>query len=179
MVQLIQLSDIVAQKGKISINIQATELVNQSVFDAQRFDIKRVLGDAFYYDFVNNYVLLNPDYLFLFNGGTYVNADGDTVYFYGLKAALIEFSYARIVQFLDMNLTRSGAKYKHTGESSEYDNNIRMQAINTAKSAGHKYFSDVLDYLDLNKTLFPIYRPNACRSSFYNINWVVNRGRKI
>jgi hypothetical protein len=158
--QLITISDIQALKPRLSINIVSSDIIDQMIIDAQRLDIRPAIGSAFYYELVTqlNASPITSSYSDLFNGTTYArSSDGLTVDYFGLKPALVNYSFARILENLNMFFTRSGTKYKDTDTSTRVDNSQLVSWVNTARSQAISYMNGVNDYLCDNQSTFTIW----------------------
>ena len=154
---IITSEDIRNLKARFSVNIQDAQIVNQMIIDAQRFDVRPILGDAFYlevYTAANVSPVVSP-YTELLNGTTYTNSNGLTVQFYGLKVAIVDYAFARTLENLNLFFTRAGAKYKNTDSSDRINNSELASWVNSARSQAIAYMNDVNDYLYVNKADFP------------------------
>lgn len=157
--QLIFLSDIIALKPRVSINIVPEHIVNQMIIDAQRLDIRPALGQAFYLELVNalDSSPVAEKFSDLFSGTTYERSDGLTVDFFGLKPAIVNFAFARLLESNNNFHTRSGAKYKDTDTSTRIEQQQLVSWVNTARSQAVAYMNWVNDYLLDQRVDFPIW----------------------
>ncbi len=154
---IITSEDIRTLKPRFSVNIQDAQIVNQMIIDAQRFDVRPILGEAFYYEVytaANVSPVVSP-YTELLNGTTYTNSNGLTVQFYGLKVAIVDYAFARSLENINLYFTRAGAKYKNTDTSERINNSELASWVNSARSQAIAYMNDVNEYLTVNKADFP------------------------
>ena len=153
--QLIDITDIQELKPRLSTNtIVSGDIIKQMIIDAQRLDIRPAIGQAFYYELVNELLNTSPvqaKYTNLFQGTTYQrDSDGLTIDYFGLKPALVNYSFARILENLNMFYTRAGTKYKDTDTSTRVSNSELSSWVNTARSQAIAYMNGVNDYLCAN-----------------------------
>lgn len=155
---IITSSDIRELKPRFSVNISDDKLVNQMIIDAQRLDVRPILGEAFYYEVYTaaNVSPILSKYDNLLNGTTYVrDSDSLTIEFYGLKVAIVNYAFARCLENINQFFTRAGAKYKNTDTSDRIDNSTLASWVNSARSQAIAYMNDVNEYLYVNKADFP------------------------
>ena len=127
--------------------------------ERQNIDFIDKLGNSFYFDVIKNRD--EDDYKNLLDGCDYVNCDGNTVEHFGLKRALVHYSYASYILEHGYTDSQFGAVQKINHDSMPvpmvelrklHDRNIRL---------GNDYLRITKDYLCHNKELFPLYDQNC------------------
>lgn len=79
--------------SQVAIHSREEEMLQPHILASQLVDVKVALGNALYTDLVAN--KLDPKYVALLEGGTYVNDDGYTISYQGLKSVIACYTYAR------------------------------------------------------------------------------------
>lgn len=160
--QLILLADIITLKP-ISINTNETKKVNPYIMEAQEFDLKPCLGDEFYISVLaqkdDNWS--DPNYSDLWNGKQYTYNNKEYV-FQGMKAALIYWSYARIITNIGQDETAFGVMQKLNDYSQQIDGKQLAMKVKQTLSGAANFKNDFIDFLNRNKELFPIWKENSC-----------------
>ena len=100
-------------------NLKDTQ-VDPFILKAQRSDLKPFLGDALYYDFIEN--LIDANYIDLLDGVVYAY-QGDNIYFNGIKPMLAAYSYARTLKNIDINVGRGAVVSKSSEQSDKHEKN--------------------------------------------------------
>lgn len=147
MIQLITISDIQPYKA-ISINLDTDDKLDPFILEAQQFDLKKLMGDAFYLDFINDFSASPPlvKYSDLFNGSEFIYA-GITYKHEGLKPVLCYLSYARYVLSSNVNGTAYGTVRKKTDESEQVDDKTVQRLSNQAYAGALAYWEDVKRFI--------------------------------
>lgn len=155
---LITVSNFLEEFG-MSINIPANRVM-ASIKEAQNFDLKGVLGDAFFYDIELKYSAspADADIVKLVEGGTYIGCDGNTVSFEGLAMALKYYTLARFRKKQPINDTNFGVVVKSDNYSQPLDNGILMSSINDARASGQGYLNDALKFIRANRDTYPLFK---------------------
>ena len=102
--------------------------INEAIALSQQSDLIEILGD-FYFDVVKNadeasFTELLSGSEFEYNGATYVHA--------GIKALLADYTFARFIYMININMTPFGAQSKFTQDSEGID---RLTIKDLAKQA--------------------------------------------
>ena len=137
------------------VSIETDVRIETRIEEAQIKDIKAVLGDALYWDFVNNITLAK--YVLLLNGGTYTNKENNAVEFAGVKKALAYYAYARIIES-DIQVTRYGAVQKKTDFSEPIPTTVIARASAQNISMAVVYMNEVASFLDKTKADYPLWQ---------------------
>lgn len=156
MALLITIDDFVDYKS-LNLNQDQTRSLDPFIQESQDFDLKNLMGDAFYYDFVTN--VADSKYQDLLNGKVYVNDGSDNVQFKGVAAVLVYFTYARYVGKKNYTDTPFGLVTKK-GESSEpIDNKAMSELALQARSGAMAFWNDVRAFLNItaNSSVYPLW----------------------
>lgn len=128
--------------------------------EAQDQDLRPILGDALYYDFMTKFFVtgdaMYTAYQNLLKGVAYT-LNGKTVYFDGLKPMIGYFTLARFVQNNPIHITRFGVVTKTTNVSQSVDAQTLRQVVNELRSNAVTYKNQVDTYLLQNQTTYPLY----------------------
>lgn len=148
MIQLITISDIQALKP-ISSNVDTTKKLNTFILEAQQFDLKELMGNAFYLDFINDFSSSPslPVYSSLWNGSEFT-CGSKTYRHEGLKSVLIYLSYARYVLNSNTDATATGTVHKKEEYSEHVSDKTVQRLYDQAYSGALVYWEDVKRYLD-------------------------------
>lgn len=128
--------------------------------EAQEYDFKPILGNAFYNDFKKNYNnTLSSNYQSyqdLINGKEYIY-NGDLVEWQGIKDMLSYFTLGRFIVGQPANITRFGVVQK-TNENSQPIGveQTRLQS-SEMRSIALSIKSDLVQYLEENNNIYPLY----------------------
>lgn len=156
MTYLIDIEDIRGLKS-ISINTDAEEKLMPFILEAQQFDLKKIMGDAFFLDFMKDFEG-SPSlvkYSLLFNGGEFT-CGNNTYRHEGIKTVLCYLSYARYVLNSNINSTAFGTVKKKTEESEHVDDKTINRLYDQAYSGAMEYWRDVVKFLDQEE--YPLWR---------------------
>jgi hypothetical protein len=156
MTQLIQISDIQELKPLTS-NANPDKKVNTFVIEAQEFDLRPVIGDAFYLELLLKAPGFGGVYDALWNGSTY--QCGSTTYSNpGLKAVLIYYSWARITAESNITSTAFGLHAKLNEDSTPISDKALTAIVDKARSGAQAYCHRVVDFLNANSSDYPLYK---------------------
>lgn len=152
LVYLITASDFGDYKT-LSAALPADKL-NAFIQEAQFSDLRKLLGDQFYRDVLDN--VATPSYAPLLNGTDFDNAS-ITKHHFGLKTVLIHFAYSRLIMRGDVVSMPFGFVRKNNPDNTSVSitpaerRDIRDENIRLAND----HFGLVREYLDLNVATFP------------------------
>lgn len=136
--------------------------------EAQTLDLKPVLNDVFYYDFVKKFNNDAADeyevYQEFLNGKEYTYA-GDTYFFDGLKPMLCYYALARFVASNPVNITRAGIVTKTNQQSQPVDGGTLRAAVNELRSSAVFYQAEVIKFLERNPTDYPLWQTEGADSN--------------
>lgn len=128
--------------------------------EAQDQELRPVLGDGLYYDFMEEWHDSGDDmfthYTNLLNGIAYTY-NGQTVYFDGVKPFLVYHTLARFIQNNSTHVTRFGVVTKVVAQSTPADAQTIRQIVNEMKSNGETYKAQISQYLLTNQSTFTLY----------------------
>lgn len=133
-----------------------TDKINECIKLAQNIDLYDVLGE-FYFDLLAN--LDNPDYADLLSGNTFI-VNGENYYQSGLKSLIADYTYARYIYTINVNLTPFGATYKDSQDSQTIDRNMLKDLTKQTQIDASIKFKMIDKYLMVNKVKFPRYKNN-------------------
>jgi hypothetical protein len=148
MTQLITISDFTQYKA-ISVNVDTVKKLDPFILEAQQFDLKKLLGNAFYLAFVNDFNLSPslPTYSDLWNGSEFT-CGTKTLRHEGLKSVLCSLSYARYILNSNVNATAFGTVHKKTEESEMVSDATIKRLYEQAYGGAMEYWEDVKKFLD-------------------------------
>lgn len=144
--------------GKKLDNAKITEAIKL----AQSVDLYDVMGD-FYFDILEGYG--QTDYDELMDGSTFT-IDGKKYIQEGLKALIADYTYARFIYQINVNLTPFGATTKLSPDSQPIERNMLKDLVKQTQIDSDVKLSMIRKYLNANATLFPRYK----NSNNQNIN---------
>lgn len=148
--------------AQVAIHAREDAMLQPYILAAQNVDIKPVLGAALWYDLLTNpYGAYNE---LLLNGGSYIDDNGNTVTFQGIKAALACFAYARYILAKNAVDTPFGMVSK-TSEYSEPVAPEQLVSIASEKrNEGGVYLRECVRYLDDAALEFPLWKADCART---------------
>lgn len=103
---------------------------DSAIEDAERLDLKPLLGEKMYLDMVRNMTAAN--YSLLLDGGDYED-DDFTYEFVGLKRVLVEFAFARIQFFGSETASPVGVVEKLTQDSRHVTRDRKKELYTAAR----------------------------------------------
>jgi hypothetical protein len=134
--------------------------IDPFIKEAQDLDLRPILGDGLYYDFMTKYFVtgdaMYSAYQNLLKGVAYTY-NGQTVYFDGLKPLLANFTLARFVQNNQVNVVRYGIVSKVNQQSQPVDGQVIRQVVNELRSNAMTYKNQVDTFLLNNQTTYTKY----------------------
>jgi hypothetical protein len=148
MTQLITIQDFINHKP-LSVNLNAQKKLDPFILEAQQFDLKKLMGDAFYLEFMRDFES-SPSlqvYDDLFNGSEFQYSN-ETCRHEGLKSVLIYLSYARYVLNSNVESTAFGTVRKITEESQMVDDKTIIRLHDQAYNGAMAYWEDVKFFLN-------------------------------
>lgn len=161
------------------ISVETDVRIEARIEEAQIKDLKTVLGDAFYWDFVNNIALAK--YVLLLNGGTYLNCEGNEVSFAGIKKALAYYAYARIIES-NIAVTRYGAGVKKTELLEPINASVIARASAQHISMAVVYMNEIASFLDKQKADYPLWKlcnsDNVVNTSYSRISTITPKRKR-
>jgi hypothetical protein len=147
------------------------------ILEAQRIDLRPVLNDVLYYDFVSKIAAtgdpMYTKYQNLLNGVSYTY-ESSTIQFDGIKPMLSLYALARFVGANPANITRFGIVVKTPQNgSSPADATIVKHLVNELRSAAMSYQLQAVQYLDTLSSDYPLYNTggaseNVSRKTSFN-----------
>lgn len=144
-------------------DVRAVRKISQS-FDPERFEtfaqsaqdenLRVWLGDALYYDLVENYT--DEKYQTLLNGENYVK-DGDTIKFFGLKKYLAYVWLSIFAIEGDEFQADIGTVNFNPNQPTHYMPKNKKVTGQKYQSSAIIYKNNCIDYLDVKKTTYPLW----------------------
>lgn len=132
----------------------------QFAVESQDQDLRPILGDALYYDFMTKWFLtadpMYTAYQELLNGKVYT-LNGQSVYFDGLRPMVGYFTLARLVQNNPINITRYGVVTKIVPQSQNVEATLLRQVISELRSNAITYKNQVDLFLCENQTTYALF----------------------
>jgi hypothetical protein len=148
---LITLADIVAVE-EITANAQPKK-VNTAISDAQDLDVRPLIGKEFWIAIEANPVAY-PD---LMGPKTYTH-NGHDYQSPGLKHVIALYAFSRYLSRNNQHSTPYGTMYKENPHSSVVSPQETAREVKMATSKAEAYWKDVEDYLDRNRSAYPLWR---------------------
>lgn len=131
--------------------------------EAQQLDLKRLLGNALYYDFMTNYDNVSATYdkyRDLLNGKAYTYA-GNTVEHPGLTGYLSYCTLARFMANNQVNATSFGVVQKDWDGSTPVDAQTIRQVVSELRSNALALEDDIRNFLSANATTYSLWAPDG------------------
>lgn len=147
-------------------------LMNTHILNAQLYDVRPSLGDAFYADMVTN--ITDPNYTALLDGGNYTYSS-KLYFFQGLKKAIVHYSYARYAMRGNVQDTGSGLVKKVNPNSEHLDIKEYTKEAEYHKNLAVGAMMDCALYLQRNASAFPEYMAASCD----NVEGAARRSTRI
>lgn len=135
--------------------------IDPYILEAQISDLKPVLNDALYLDFITRIFgdTAHADYTKyneLLNGKDWVYR-GQPVRFYGVEPVLSYHSLARFAIGSPIVYSRYGLVQKNAPQSETVDMNVIREEVRNLKSVATTFQNDLILFLQQNKTTYPLY----------------------
>ena len=135
----------------------------RAIREAQQFDLRPLLGDALYYELVNNY---NPDdsggpddkYLKLVDGEQYQDSQDQTIIFSGLRMVIKYYAYARLISGQQINVTSHSVTRKLSDYSEPVDGKTIAMEVSSARNGAASYWDEAKKYLNAKAADFPLWK---------------------
>jgi hypothetical protein len=153
MEQILITKDELEKYHSISRNLNQTR-IEMEIRSAQQSDVKLFLGDALYFDMVENYDSVK--YQTLLNGGTYTYQTY-SIYFSGVKQLIAAYAYGRLVANNTMRVTNKGNKNKLDVNSTEVSNSYRNVKATEGTSEALRIQRELWQFLDDDPTTYPLF----------------------
>lgn len=164
---LVNKSDFV---GRVDLpaNLSDVKKLNPNILHAQEFDLRSIMGDRYYYSFINNF---NTDGAIktdapqavkdIFNGSVY---EVESIEWSnpGIKPVIIYFAAARLIKLIDLTITPQSFATKTNEFSEQVSSSRRNQQANEYENQAVAYWNQIKTYLSHNKEAYPTYFLNHC-----------------
>lgn len=135
---------------------------NSFVMQAQRTNLRNLLGAALYFDFFAN--ITAPKYVALRDGESYT-LNGETIQFYGIKPALIYWWLAIDTREGDLFQSAYGAIQLVNNPQQNFESAKEKERIAAGYMVtANQYANDIVQYLDAKSTTFPLWKSVEKRS---------------
>jgi hypothetical protein len=137
------------------------ERINPYIYEAQFHDLRPILGEAFYYDFMTNFDNVGAQYDVyreLINGKQY-SYGGATIHYPGLRFLIAYFALARFYSGQPINVTKFGLHQKNSDQnvSTPIDPKTIAAEIAELKSMGVTHQAITRDFLARNISSYPLF----------------------
>lgn len=136
------------------------ERINVYIEESQKAELRAVLGEPLYYDFITKYNdsgdPMYTNYQNLLNGTTYTY-NNDTIEFFGIKPMLVYYTLARFLTNQPMNITRYGVVMKTNDQSSNASAEQVRMTSNELRGEAVRYQNDLVQFLVEKSTTYPLY----------------------
>lgn len=134
--------------------------IDPFIIASQELDLKPVLNDSLYYDFITKYnTSTDPQYTNyqnLLNGTTYTYS-GQTIQFSGIKPMLVAYVMSRFMPMQQIQVTRHGIVTKTTDQSQPTSASTITYIVNNLRAQAVAYQNQLEQFLLQNQTLYPLY----------------------
>lgn len=182
MERIITIDNIVKYKP-LSANTNVRTKVDFCIDEAQEFDLKPILGEQLYLDFIEkmpNGWADKTAYKTLFEGGTYTYS-GKSYSFGGIERVLVYYAYARIVPNLEENVTATGVVIKTNEFSQPSGEKVIQRKVGQAISGAEVFKKQLEEYLYRNQSTFPLWVGNAVepRTGSFRISAVGGNKKRV
>lgn len=135
--------------------------IDTYIYEAQMNDIRPLLGEAFYYDFISKVFDTGAteyaDYQKLLNGGVY-DWDGGEVLYNGLKICLSYYTLARYVTNNPVNFTSYGVVTKVNQQSQPIETRSLSLVAGQLRDTAKSFESSIRQFIEVNINDYPNYR---------------------
>lgn len=136
------------------------ERINPYIEEAHKFELKKLLGDPFYLDFIEKFdVSGDPNYAVyqeLLNGSNYMYG-AISIQHPGLVPYMCYHSLARFYNNNQINATRYGLTQKNNEQSEQLDPKIVQSAIAELRANALADQADVIKFLTTKGAVYPLY----------------------
>jgi hypothetical protein len=130
---------------------------NSFVMEAQRTNLRGLLGDSLYYAFMAD-SRASGIYAELLNGKSYV-VNAETIQYYGLKPALIYWWLAIATREGDLFQTNVGAVQFVNNPQQSFDTAKEKERIATNyMQTAQGYANDIIKFLNANSSSYPLWK---------------------
>lgn len=133
--------------------------VDQYILEAQSHDLRPILNDALYYDFMKNFDNVSgtyDKYRDLLNGKEYTY-QGSTIEYVGLNEMICFFALARLIPANVNHFTRFGAVKKKQENSEPLDAKEIQMLISEMRSNAQFHIPLVKKFIQTNINIYPEY----------------------
>jgi len=159
MINLVTKTDFATYKY-FANSIKAEQSLDQSIQEAQLFDIKKWLGDAFLHDLCSQKGT-SPESLttlneFLLSGGNYTYED-ETYSLTGLKSCIIYYSIARYIKTDSVKFTATGIVKKEDVYSQPIDDRTMQSLSHSEWEKAEALRLEIIQYLNRFETSYPLW----------------------
>lgn len=140
------------------LDVNFTEpMIAPYILQAQQLDLTPFIGAGMYYDLVSNPT--TAENVILLEGGI-STLDGNPIFFTGIKTALSQFAYSRILEANSVHVGLASNIRKDTEGSEKITSHPEFVAYKKAQSEGKRIMIEVEDFLEGNLSDYPLYSTN-------------------
>ena len=134
--------------------------IDPFIIAAQELDLKPVLNDSLYYDFITKYNTSTDPmynaYQNLLNGTTYTYSS-QTIQYPGIKPMLAAYAFSRFLPLQQVNVTRYGIVTKTNDQSQPTSASTITYIVNGVRAQAMAYQNQLEQFLLQNQTTYPLY----------------------
>ena len=153
-IRLITIADFTEETFNLPSSLN-DERFNTSIDNAQNINLKPLIGEKMFSDFLLN--VSDPKYIALLNGDTYADSDGDMIIFPGLRFALVNWTMSHYYPFAQQTVTSHSVVRKLDPRSEPIEGKEISRAVSSFLATGAAYWNDAKKYITTKKTDFPLY----------------------
>lgn len=148
--------------AQVAIHSREDEMLFPHILAAQNVDIAPALGGALFTDLLENRT--TEKYRTLLNGGTYLDTEGNSVKFQGLKAAISCYTYARYMLAKNAVDTPFGVVSKTSEYSEAVDAKLLMTNASAKRNEGTHYLNETLKFIRANIEEYSLFT-SGCKTA--------------
>lgn len=141
--------------AQIAIQVREENMLFPHILAAQNVDVMPALGSPLYTELLNNRT--DEKYRELLDGGTYVDENGYSIKYQGLKSAIACFTYARYLLWKNAMDTPFGVVSKKAEWSELADMKLITAIASEKRSEGSHYLNECIKFLNANLTTYPLF----------------------
>lgn len=137
--------------------------------EAQRHDMRPILGDALYLDFIKGFDSVTK-YQELLEGKEYT-VSGEAILFEGAKPVICYYALARFLRGNPLQITRFSIVTKLAPQSEQADPALVNAEVNSLKSVALDYANNLTKFLANNTSVYTLYNNGRSKTRTTSLNF--------